>query len=310
MIKEAIRPYAKLVQEFNLLVDEPMENYTSFKIGGIADLLALPENKMELKNLIKTAWQLDIPVTLIGGGTNLLITDRGIRGLVIVTKQLNSKIEFMNRESETDRDTKTVIVDAGERLSKLCQFAINHNLSGLEFAAGIPGTVGGAIKMNAGTKSGDMSTIINSIEVLDENTFEIKNIEKNLLNFSYRHLDLSQIILSAEVKIKKGNQKKIEQIFRYNLTKKNASQPVSFANAGCFFKNPLMGKSAGELIEKAGLKGVRVNDAMVSEKHANFIVNMGRATCKDVLLLKQQIQETVLKKFNVQLKTEVRVEGE
>ncbi len=306
MIQEAIRPETILAREFNTLVDEPMKEYTSFKIGGRADLLALPKNKIELTNLIQRAWELDIPVTLVGKGTNLLISDRGIRGLVVVTKLLKSKLEIIG----TDADTTTIIVDAGERLSKVCQFAINNSLSGLEFAAGIPGTIGGAIKMNAGTQSGDMSAIIQSIEVLDENTFEINKIEKTLLDFSYRHLNLSGIIVSAAITLKKEDQKKIEEIFKYNLAKRNANQPVSFASAGCFFKNPDIGKSAGELIEKSGLKGVSVNDALVSHKHANFIVNTGNASCEDVLQLKQQIQEKVFAKFNVFLETEVRIEGE
>jgi len=306
MIQEAIRPETILAREFNTLVDEPMKDYTSFKIGGRADLLALPKNKIELTNLIQRAWELDIPVTLVGKGTNLLISDRGIRGLVVVTKLLKSKLEIIG----TDADTTTIIVDAGERLSKVCQFAINNSLSGLEFAAGVPGTIGGAIKMNAGTQSGDMSAIIQSIEVLDENTFEINKIEKTLLDFSYRHLNLSGIIVSAAITLKKEDQKKIEEIFKYNLTKRNANQPVSFARAGCFFKKPSIGKSAGELIEKSGLKGMSVNNAMVSQKHGNFIINMGNASCEDVLLLKQQIQEIVFKKFNILLETEVRIEGE
>ncbi len=306
MIKEAIKPYSILAQEFDLLVDEPLKNHTSFKIGGTADLLALPEDKIQLKNLYKKALQLDIPITFFGGGTNLLISDRGIRGLVIITKQLKSKIELI----ETDSDIKTIIAGSGERLSKICRFAINNTLTGLEFTAGIPGTIGGAIIMNAGTKSGEMSTIIKSIEVLNFNTLEIETIEKNLLNFSYRHLYLSGIIVSAAITLKKGNQELIEQIFKHNLNRKNATQPLSFASAGCFFKNPAVGKSAGELIDKAGLKGMSVNDAAVSEKHGNFIVNRRNATCQDILLLKQKIQKIVFEKFRIKLETEVRIEGE
>ncbi len=306
MIKEIIEPYSILAKEFNILVDEPMENYTSFKIGGTADLVALPENKFELKDLLKRAWELEIPVTLFGRGTNLLITDRGIRGLVVITKQLKSRIQIIERE----RDTITIFTDAGERLSKVCQFAINNALSELEFAAGIPGTIGGAIMMNAGTKSGEMSTIVKSIEVLNQDTLELETIGTDLLNFSYRHLNLSGIIVSAAITLKKGNQEQIEQIFKHNLNRKNTSQPVSFASAGCFFKNPVVGRSAGELIDRAGLKGMNVNDAAVSEKHGNFIVNRGNASCQDILLLKQQIQKIVFEKFSIKLETEVRIEGE
>lgn len=306
MIQQAIKPTSILDREFNLLIDQPMKDYTSFSIGGPADLMAFPENKFELKNLLLRACKLDIPVTIVGGGTNLLITDKGIRGLVIMTQQLNSKIKII----DTDSKTKTFFIGAGVRLSKACRFAINNSLTGLEFAAGIPGTIGGAIKMNAGTKKSDMSSVIESIETLDKTTFEIQTITRNSLNFSYRHLDLSKIIISAIITLKKGNQKNIEKIFNRNLIKKNTNQPVSFANAGCFFKNPTTGKAAGELIEKSGLKGFSIKNAMVSEKHANFIVNIGNARFKDVVLLKQHIQKTVFDKFNVQLEPEVRIEGE
>jgi UDP-N-acetylmuramate dehydrogenase len=310
MIKEIFKPYSILTQEFNLLVDEPMENYTSFKIGGTADLLALPENKIQLQNLIKKAAQFDIPITLFGGGTNLLIKDKGIRGLVIITTKLNSKLELLNGDSDEFSDTQTIIADAGIRLSKICKFAMNNSLSGIEFAAGIPGTLGGAIMMNAGTKTADLSTIIKSIEVLDKNNFEMNKIDKNFLKFSYRHLDLSQIIVSAAITLKRGEKKYIEMLFKQNLSKKIDSQPLYSANAGCFFKNPVMGQSAGELIEKCGLKGMKINDAKVSEKHGNFIINMGNASCRDILLLKQQIQQKVFEKFNIKLESEVRVKGE
>ncbi|MCD4718259.1 MAG: UDP-N-acetylmuramate dehydrogenase [Desulfobacula sp.] len=306
MLKRDNTAYSTLAYEFNLLFDEPLKNHTSFKVGGPADMLALPKDKQELKSLLKKASDLDIPVTLFGGGTNLLVTDKGIRGLVVITRQLKSEI----RITQTDSDKKTICVAAGERLSKVCQFAINHCLSGLEFAAGIPGTIGGAIMMNAGTKSGDMSGIAESIDVLNKKTLIFETIEKKNLNFSYRQLNLTGIIVAARLTLKEENKKKIEETFRQNLIRKNATQPVSFASAGCFFKNPTLEKSAGELIEKAGLKGMRIKDAMVSQSHANFIVNINNARCEDILLLKRQIQKIILNKFHIKLKTEVRVEGE
>jgi len=306
MLKTDNTAYSTMAQEFNILFDEPLKNYTSIKVGGPADLLALPKNKQELKSLLKKASDLDIPVTLFGGGTNLLVSDKGIRGLVVITRQLKSEISII----QTDSHRKTICVAAGERLSKTCQFAIKHCLSGLEFAAGIPGTVGGAIMMNAGTKSGDMSGIVDSIEVLNKKTLAFETIGGKDLDFSYRQLSLPEIIVAARLTLKKENQKVIEETFKHNLSKKNATQPVSFASAGCFFKNPKSGKSAGELIEKSGLKGMKVKDAMVSQIHANFIVNINNATCNDILLLEQQIQKIVSHKFHINLKTEVRVEGE
>lgn len=295
-----------LTQMFDLLIDEPLKKYTSFKIGGPADLLALPNNKQELQNLLKKALELKIPVTLFGGGTNLLISDKGIRGLVIITRQLTSDIQT----TQTTDHQETICVAAGDRLSTICQFALTHSLSGLEFAAGIPGTIGGAIIMNAGSKSGEMSDIVDIIEILDRKTLTFKIIKRKTLNFSYRKLDLTDIIVGANLTLKKSALEKIEKAFHQTLSQKKATQPLSAASAGCFFKNPSSGKSAGELIEKAGLKGVRINDAMVSPIHANFIINTNTATCKDVLLLKQQIQEIVFNKYHIKLETEVRGESE
>ena len=306
MTKTDNTAYSTLAQNFDLLFDEPLKGYTSFKIGGPADLLALPKNQHELKNLLKTALDLDIPITIFGGGTNVLITDKGIRGLVIITRQLKSKIHV----TATDSYGKTICSDAGVSLSKVCGFAIKNCLSGLEFAAGIPGTIGGAIIMNAGTKSGDMSGIVESIDVLNKKTLAFETIEKKDLDFTYRQLNQTGVIVTARLKLREANQEQIKKTFKQNLSQKNATQPVSFANAGCFFKNPNQGKTAGELIEKSGLKGMKINDAMVSQSHANFIVNINNARCEDILLLKQQIQEIVLKKYHIKLKTEVRVEGE
>lgn len=306
MLKTDNTAYSTLAQAFNLLFDESLKNYTSIKVGGPADLLALPKDKQELKTLLKKAFDLDIPVTLFGGGTNLLVTDKGIRGLVVVTKLLKSKISI----TQTNSHGKTICIAAGERLSTVCQFAITHSLSGLEFAAGIPGTVGGAIMMNAGTKSGDMSGIVDSIDILNKKTLVFETIEKKNLEFSYRRLNFADIIVAARLTLKQENQKIIKKTFQHNLNKKNATQPVSFASAGCFFKNPESGESAGELIEKSGLKGMKIKDAMVSHRHANFIVNINNASCEDILLLKHHIQKIVFSKFHIKLKTEVKVEGE
>lgn len=306
MIEKKQNKYSALAEKFNLLIDEPLKKYTSFKIGGPADLLALPKDQQELKQLLKEASTLDIDVTLFGGGTNLLITDKGIRGLVVITKCLKSKIRII----ETGLHEEILYVEAGERLSTVCRFAITHSLSGLEFAAGIPGTIGGAIVMNAGTRSEQISGIVQSIDVLNQNTLEIETIGKKDLDFSYRHLNQSGVIVAAKLALKRADPKKVETIFNRNLNHKNATQPVCLASAGCFFKNPDQGMSAGELIEKSELKGMKINDAMVSRLHANYIVNTNNARCEDILLLQQQIQDTVLKRYRIKLETEVRMEGE
>ncbi len=297
--------YSTLTQKFKILKDEPLRDHTSFRVGGPADLLSMPIDKNEFSSILRHASDLNIPVTLLGGGTNILVTDNGIRGLVIVTKQLKANIKCVE-----SKHGFIMTVDSGVRLSKVCQFAINQSLTGLEFTAGIPGTIGGAVKMNAGTQSGEMSDIVESIEVIDSKKLEFATFQKDELSFSYRNLDLNHYIVSIRLKLKKGTQDKIEDAFKQNLHKKNATQPVSFASAGCFFKNPKHEKSAGELIEKSGLKGKAINDAMVSEKHANYIINLKNASCKDILALKALIQEKVKEKYNVELETEVRVEGE
>lgn len=305
-MQEITKAYSTLAQEFDLLVDERLEKYTSFNVGGPADLLALPENKQDLKHLLKQASFLGIPVSFIGGGSNLLITDKGIRGLVVIMRHLKSDLQL----SSDDLHSNSIVVQTGNRLSSVCRFAINQSLSGLEFAAGIPGTLGGAVMMNAGTSTGSMADIVGSIEVMNLNTMEIETIGKKDLDFSYRCLNQPGIVMAATLVLKKGDQKIIEQTYHKNLTQRNATQPSNFASAGCFFKNPDQGLPAGELIEKSGLKGMKINDAMVSEIHANYIVNIGNATCKDILLLKQYIQKTVLDKFHIKLETEVRMEGE
>ncbi len=306
MITQKNTAFSAIAKEFTLLVDEPLKRYTSFKIGGPADLLAMPKDKLELKALLIKASTLDIPVTLFGGGTNILVTDKGIRGLVIITTCLKSKIECTKVHSQGG----IIHVQAGDRLSKVCHFAIQNSLSGLEYAAGIPGTVGGAIMMNAGTRSWEISKVIESIDVLDKSTLAFKKIKQKDLDFSYRKLNQSGIIVEARFLLTKKPQEEIEKTFKKKLIKKKTSQPVSAASAGCFFKNPTAQEPAGKLIEESGLKGMRINDAMVSPEHANFIVNTNKASCNDILLLKKHIQKTVFEKFHIRLETEVRMEGE
>lgn len=298
--------YAAMAQTFGLLRNEPLKPYTSFKVGGLADLLALPKTVEELKGLLGYAAQQNIPVTLLGGGTNVLVSDKGIRGLVIVTTRLKSGI----RITASSPEETLVAAEAGERLSSVCRFALDHSLSGLEFAAGIPGTLGGALVMNAGTKAGDMSGIIREIKRVAPKTLTLEIVERKNLEFSYRCLKLPGILVAATLALKTADRMKIEQTVQENLSFKKSSQPISAASAGCFFKNPAQGMPAGELIEKSGLKGIGINGARVSDVHANYIINTGDASCDDILRLKQHIQDTVFNAFKIKLETEVRIEGE
>ena len=298
--------YVDMAQKFNLQTDVPLSRYTSFRVGGPADLLTLPETLEDLRAIAAYASANDIPVTIIGGGTNILVRDKGIRGLVILTTSLKSgmNIRPMNKEY------CLLQALAGEKLPKVLNFAMSNSLSGLEFAAGIPGTFGGAIAMNAGGASENMGDLVRYLIVLNRKNLRLHIFEREDLNFSYRNLELPGIIIAATLALKPGKRKNIEKNFQQALSQKKVSQPVSAASAGCFFKNPAQGMSAGEMIDRAGLKGMKMGGAMVSPVHANYIVNTGNATCEDILNLKEHIEKIVFSKFHVQLETEVRIEGE
>lgn len=296
-----------MIEEFDfLLVDEPLKKHTSFKIGGPADLFAQPSDKQQLMELVTSAHGHHIPVSVFGSGTNLLVSDKGIRGLVIFTRKMKSGVHVLDSDSR-----KTIIqADAGERLAGLCRFANDKGLSGIEFAAGIPGTLGGALMMNAGTPDGRMADLVVCLELFDPIQLACTTVEQRNLHFSYRHLDVNGLILSACLSFEKSDPKTVTERYNKYLERKKRTQPVSSASAGCFFKNPEDEDPAGKLIEDAGLKGRKVNDAMISDVHANYIVNLGNATCKDVLLLQEMVQTEIFKKYSVRLETEVRVEGE
>lgn len=298
---------------FGLKSEEPLSRYTSFRVGGPADLLALPSNRQTLVSLLTAAREEKIPVTIIGGGTNTLVSDKGIRGLVIVLTALKTQPSILeNPQIDTaHEDKKTIRADAGERLSTICQFAMDQELSGLEFAAGIPGTLGGAIMMNAGTSAWEISQVVTAVEVIDTKNAFYQTIERKELEFSYRKLSLSdKIIVGAYLTLTKGDPGTIKDIFAQTLKNKKETQPISLASAGCFFKNPSPDMPAGKLIEDAGLKGTQINGAKISDLHANFIINIDNARCEDILALKRLVQKTVFKKYQMNLETEVKVTGE
>lgn len=294
--------YTAFGSAFGVLFNEPMDKYTSFRVGGPADMLAMPQNSQSLVALLKAAKKESIPVTIIGGGTNTLVSDKGIRGLVIVLRDL---------KSSPGREENTILAHGGERLSTIVKFAMDNGLSGLEFAAGIPGSLGGAIMMNAGTKDWDISRVIQRIDVIDTQTLAFKTMGREDLAFGYRGLETPDIIIvSARLALVQADPVKIKKTVDQNMKTKKKTQPVSQKSAGCFFKNPSSLTPAGKLIEDAGLKGKQINGAMISKHHANFIVNIDNASCKDILALKNLVQKTVFEKFKIQLETEVKVTGE
>ncbi len=298
----------------NVKFDEPMSKHTYFRIGGPVDAFVVPQRRKDLIDLIIWAGQTQQPYIVIGDGSNLLVRDAGIRGLVIVLTKCLNKISGL----DSGDDTTIICAMAGARLQALCKFAIESGLEGMNFAIGIPGTVGGGIMMNAGTAAGSMEDVLDSIEVLLPGG-ELLAIERGQLVFRYRNLSLKNvalngdlektIILEGRFQLRPSDARYLKKEAQEMWNKRRMAQPSNYASAGCFFKNPASGKTAGELIELAGLKGKRVGGAEVSSKHANFIINTDNATAADVMALMEIVQETVSQTFNIELKPEVKIVG-
>lgn len=304
------RAYALLEREFSLLTDEPMARHTSFRVGGPADLFFSPATKEELIRIINRSKDLGIPITLVGSGTNFLVRDKGIRGLVVTTRRINKNLTLT---MTTDHEG-IITVSSGVILGAAARFAMDRGMAGFEFCAGIPGTVGGAVMMNAGTTLGTIADSLVSVEVMSGDG-NIRTIERSELGFAHRSImfDFSGscvFVLGARFRVFAGDKQKIRDQWLSLLELRHASQPGAIASAGCFFKNPDGGIPAGLLIDRAGLKGRKFGNAMVSRIHGNFIVNLGGATALEILTLKQMVQDEVRKKFNIDLKPEVKIEGE
>jgi UDP-N-acetylmuramate dehydrogenase len=291
--------------------DEPMRNYTSFRIGGTADLLIFPENTEDLKKILYLCSEKEIPVFILGFGTNLLVKDGGIRGVVI---NLNKGFRDMRLDEKIHQTPnsirRTVIAGGGAGLQKLVGFALKNKLSGMEFAAGIPGSVGGALIMNAGAKNGEIKDVVKGVKIITANG-ETKTIQKKDIGFSYRHSEFpaNSIILEASILLKNGKGKDIKKKMELLVKDRKSKQPLSSYSAGSVFKNP-SGDFAARLIESAGLKGFEAGDAIVSHKHANFIVNRDMATAGDVLKLIEIVKEKVFVRTGVLLEEEIRIVGE
>lgn len=293
---------------------EPMSRHTYFRVGGPADAFICPDNVEKLRELLRWAGDKRIPYIVIGDGSNLLVRDKGIPGIVIVLT------ECLNEISRSGGNGESVLIKAmaGVRTQTLCRYAIEEGLSGINFALGIPGTVGGAIMMNAGTSSGSISDVLDSVNIM-LSTGTMLKIKREELDFSYRKLSWDKnftkshreepIIIDGCFRLLQSDPAELKKEAWALLKKRKDNQPTGTASAGCFFKNPPSGKTAGQLIDMAGLKGTRIGGAEVSTKHANFIVNTGAASASDILALMQLIQETVFKKFNIRLEPEVKIVG-
>lgn len=284
--------------EFKL--NEPMKNHTSFKIGGNAKIFVLPDSNEKCAETIKLCNKFKSEYIVIGKGSNLLVKDEGIDGIVICVSNSMSDIKLI--------EENTIYCQAGASLASICNFALDNSLTGLEFAYGIPGNVGGAIAMNAGAYGGEMKDVVVSCDYVDDKG-NIITIPKELLDFSYRRSFFSEkkfCIVAATLKLKKGDKEEIRNTMTQLLSRRKEKQPLEFSSAGSTFKRPA-GSYASLLVDQCGLKGFSIGDAQVSEKHAGFVINRGNATCKDVLKLMDVVKNTVFEKTGYVLEPEVKL---
>ena len=287
--------------------DESLARFTSFRIGGPADLLFTPADVDMLAAVLRAASESGVAVTRLGGGTNLLISDLGVRGLVV---RLGADFDYRNWHGEAGEETVGVEVGAATRLGKLVKETVERGLAGIEFAAGIPGTVGGGALMNAGAFGGEIGNAITSADgvTLDG---EPRHLQRQDLEFSYRRLalEVDVVITSVSFRLARSPVGKLRRIVESVQAKRRQKQPLGLPNAGSIFKNPDR-EYAGQLIERAGLKGRTIGGAQISPDHANFIVNLGGARASDVRALMSLIQDEVWKRSGVWLEPEVRLVGE
>ena len=285
----------------SILIDEPMSRHTTFRVGGPADFFVTPKAKEEVRDVIRICKEAGMPYYIIGNGSNLLVSDAGYRGVIVqIYKEMN----------EVKVEGDLVKAQAGALLSGIAAKALGAELSGFEFASGIPGTIGGACVMNAGAYGGEMKDVLESVTVL---TGEGKIIElgRNELELGYRTSVIAKkgyIVLGAALKLERGDGEKIKTYMDELKEKRVTKQPLEYPSAGSTFKRP-EGYFAGKLIQDAGLSGFSVGDAQVSEKHCGFVINRGEATAADVADLIRKVQEQVYEKFQVKLEPEVRMLG-
>lgn len=290
-----------LTLPIKIKTNEPLSRYTYTKTGGPADYLAFPTTRQELKDLLVRARKQKMPVTTLGNSSNLIIKDGGIRGLVIMLPKFN-KIEVKQQQ---------ITAEAGAAIIAVTKAASKASLTGLEFAAGIPGSVGGAIFMNAGAYGGEIANVVSSIDEILPDGREVQ-ISGSDLHFGYRHSVVQEnhgIVVAATFNLEAGQQPQIQNKMDELNALRRSKQPLEYPSCGSVFKRP-KGHFTGPLIIKAGLQGKSIGGAQVSNKHAGFIINTGNATATDYLQLIQLIQKTVKEKFAVQLETEVRIIGE
>ena len=288
------------IQNVALRFNEPMSKHTSFRIGGPVEVMAFPKNAQELSELMRVADGLQIRPAILGAGTNVLAPDAGLPGLCICLKDALDGMELL--------DDNRIRVMAGVTMTRAAVFAANQGLSGMEFAHGIPGTVGGGVYMNAGAYGGEICDICESVDVMDFNG-NLKTLSRDEMHFSYRHSRLEEeggIVVSAVFRLTPNDSNEIKAKMKELQGKRSASQPLDLPSAGSAFKRPVGGYAAA-LIDQAGLKGFAVGGAAISTKHAGFAVNIGGATAADVRTLLQQVSDLVYENSGIRLEPEVRI---
>lgn len=298
---EILLELKNITDDKNIKVNAEMKNHTSFKVGGPVDVLVTPEKYGEIVDIIKMCKKIGIPYFIIGNGSNLLVRDGGIRGIVIKLSKLSSITTYGTK----------ITAQSGASITAVSIAAREAKLSGLEFACGIPGSVGGSVAMNAGAYGGEISHVLESAVVVDENG-QIRTLNNKELELGYRASAVTKhnyVVLEATFSLKNQEYENIKRKMDELMKARREKQPLEYPSAGSTFKRP-EGFYAGKLIEDSGLKGTNVGDAEVSIKHSGFIINKGNATAKDILDLIEKVQNTVKKKYNVELYPEVRIIGE
>ena len=302
MNQEIKKIFCNLLGEDRVFTDEPMKQHTTFKIGGPADYFLVPESGEEAGEIIKICKQTDIPYFILGNGSNLLVGDGGYRGAVIQI--------YRNMSAVTTEGT-IITAQAGALLSSVAAVAKNASLTGFEFAGGIPGTVGGAVVMNAGAYGGEMKDVLVEVTVMDADG-NIFTIPAEKLELGYRTSIIKKagyIVLEAKIRLEEGDQEAIRERMKELTIQRTTKQPLEFPSAGSTFKRP-EGYFAGKLVMDSGLRGYQVGGARVSEKHCGFVINAGGATAKDVRTLMENVRDIVYEKYGVTLEPEVKFLGE
>lgn len=291
----------KINREY-IIEDEMMNKHTTFKVGGPADLYVIPRSEEELVYAIEVCKSENVPYYVIGNGSNLLVTDKGFRGVII---------EVYRQMSDITVEGNCITAYAGALLSKIANTALEHGLTGLEFAHGIPGALGGAVTMNAGAYDGEMKQVLESATVIDDKG-QVRTLSADELELEYRKSIISRLgytVIKATMRLEGGDKEAISAKMKDLMQRRRDKQPLEYPSAGSTFKRPV-GHFAGKLIMDAGLRGYQLGGAQVSEKHCGFVINKDHATCQDILDLIHYIQEEVKSKFDVQIEPEVKMIGE